>query len=253
MHDHGEDWARASRGCPQVAPTSRPPPRRLRQPLRMSGSGIGWLLERPSVRVDAALTVNPVLPRPSLECMRADGLLVHLGAGIYLPTDATCTTGSRAEAFATVVPPWAVLALEAAAWVHGGSRPTPPFTLLTSATTGPRTVPEGTRLSVTPLPQADVVQVNDLRLTAPLRTAIDLARAGSGPTARAAFRWLLDQHVRPPELRAVLAEQSRYPGNRLARERLRALVRCEDDQRLWAGALSHSVPRSPAACRSGCR
>ncbi|HEX5534235.1 MAG TPA: hypothetical protein VFX33_10890 [Actinomycetales bacterium] len=219
----------------------------------MSGSGIGWLLERPSVRVDAALTVNSALPRPSLERMRAEGLLVHLGAGIYLPADATCTTGSRAEAFATLVPPWAVLAMEAAAWVHGGPRPTPPFVLLTSATTGSRSAPEGTRLSVTPLPQADVVRVNGLRLTAPLRTVVDLARRGSGPTARAAFRWLLDQHVKPPELRAVLAEQSRYPGNRRARERLRALVRCEDDQHLWAEALSRSAPRSPAACRSGCR
>jgi hypothetical protein len=205
------------------------------------------------VRVDAALTVTSALPRPSLERMRADGLLVHLGAGIYLPADATCTTASRAEAFATVVPPWAVLAMEAAAWVHGGPRPTPPFALLTSATTGSRTAPEGTRLSVTPLPQADVVQVNGLRLTAPLRTAVDLARAGSGPTARAAFRWLLDQHVKPAELRAVLAEQARYPGNRLARERLRAHVRGDDFLRLWGEDLSRSAPRSPGACRSGSR
>jgi len=204
----------------------------------MTGSGIRWLLERPQVAVDAALTVSAAQPAHSLARMRADGLLVDLGAGIYLPADASCTTSSRADAFATVVPPWAALAMEAAAWVHGGPRPTPPFVLITSETAGSRPVPDGTRLTVTPLTQADVVQISGLRLTSPLRTAVDLARAGTGATAHAAFHWLMRRHVKPAEVRSVFAEQPRFPGNRVARERLKALTRGEDDRRLWAEGVS---------------
>lgn len=199
----------------------------------MSRSGIGWLLDSPWPRADGALRASAVQPAATLEAMRVDGLVASLGAGLYLPADSSCSLASRAEAFASLVPGWAVLGMEAAAWVHGGPLPSPPFVLLAGEPIGPGGVGEGLRVVETPVLPGEVARVGGLRLTEPTRTAVDIARWGDGALAREAFRWLVSGPTSVRDVRSVVLAQSRFPHNRKARDRLRALQRGLDDAGLW--------------------
>jgi hypothetical protein len=203
----------------------------------VESGGIAWLVGRPPrTRADAALTAGRGQPRVVLEVMRAEGLVQHLGAGIYLPSDAHTSCASRAAAFDSLVPTWGVLAMEAAAWVHGGPRPSAPFVVLTDSALGPKWLPEGVRVRESSLPDDDVQQIGGLRITSPARTAADLARWGDGPSARESLHWLLSGVTSVAETRAVLVSQTRFRHNRRARPRLRAVHRGEDDAGLWPGA-----------------
>lgn len=199
----------------------------------MAGTGVGWLVERSRTAPDAALAVGPSQPRAVLDVMKAEGLVDYLGAGIYLPRDSTVCRASRARAFERLVPERGVLALEAAAWVHGAPRPRPPFVVLTSGAVGPRRVTEDVRLMESPLPTSDVVDVGGVPVTSAARTAADIARWGEDETARACLRHLLSTVTSPREVRAVLAGQARFRHNRRARQRLKALTTGKDSP-LWA-------------------
>ncbi|MFP5346499.1 MAG: hypothetical protein ACLGIA_05685 [Actinomycetes bacterium] len=198
----------------------------------MSGSAVSWLVRPQAVPADAPLLPGGGWPVHVLEVMRSEGLVEHLGAGIYLPADADVAPATRALAFVPLVPAWAVLGLEAAAWVHGGPRPSPPFVVLTGLPVGSRTLPEAVRVKESSLHPDDATTVAGLRVTSPARTAADLARWGTGEAARRSLVWLVTYGTTNKAVQEVLARQSRFRYTRRARQRLRRLRSGKDDA-LW--------------------
>jgi hypothetical protein len=148
------------------------------------------------VRMDQTLPLNPLhallpldrpftrgmasavgIERASLERMMREGAVRRLLRGAYVASNAPDTSGLRAAAVALVVGREAIAIDRTAAWVHGvevtalGAQATRPVEILTPG----RTV-RGPLRSVRQLSGHDVQRIEGLRLTTPLRTALDLGR-----------------------------------------------------------------------------
>lgn len=118
------------------------------------------------------------LPLPELMAAGLDGELFGLGAG-HCPVDAVETPALR---LASVIPGGSVryvAELGTAAWVWG-ARPTPPLPVELCVEARARAARIGGRLAIVRevvLAPGEVQVLDGLRVTTPLRTAIDLARA----------------------------------------------------------------------------
>jgi hypothetical protein len=103
--------------------------------------------------------------RPQLERLLEDGSVRRVLRGVYVAASAPDTRDIRAEAVGLVAPDGCFVVDRTAAWIHGvdvGPGPVPLETLGGGA---------GRRLT-----GRDVVPVQGLRVTTPLRTALDLGR-----------------------------------------------------------------------------
>jgi hypothetical protein len=116
------------------------------------------------------------IERPALDRMLRDGHVRRLLRGVYVAASASDTPRLRASAVGLVVGPRTVVVDRTAAWIHGVplmlSDPLAPLDVLTTGRSQ-RASLGGRRQLVA----RDLEQLGGVRLTSPLRTALDLGRA----------------------------------------------------------------------------
>lgn len=184
---------------------------------------------------DAVWRPGPLWPAAVLARMSAEGLLVEVLDGTYLPADLVGDRRLRVAALGPAVVGAGPVALRAAAWLHGA--PTAPRTVdvLAPRGAGPRAAARGLRPRRLAWRETDVTHLYGVAVTTPLRTAVDLARTGSGPSpARGrsepepgdvgALGWLLSTTVDVEAVSGRLDEDGPLPGTDRARRLLEQLT-----------------------------
>lgn len=154
-----------------------------------------------------------------------DGTLVEVRPGRALVAGEPETSADRAQALLGSVPPDVVVARSWAAWVHAGGPP-PSSThricvVYRPGTSRPRSMPglEAVQAALRPW---DVVTVDRLRLTSPVRTAMDLATwSPEAQWARDLARLQTDGATLPAAV-AQLQRVARWRGSEEAVRRLEA-------------------------------
>lgn len=159
------------------------------------------------------------ISRHTLDRLTAAGILRKPIRGVFVATELGDSLALRAACLRLVVPPDAVIVDRHAGWLHGSTmvlRPNEHLELL------PLTVflPGGRGRLRNPLADSgertfgrgDVVEVEGLRVTSPLRTACDLGRVRWPDTAIAALDAMLRLGVFTKE--ELLAEVKRFRGMR---------------------------------------
>ncbi len=154
--------------------------------------------------------------RRTFQTMVALGLVRPVVRGVYAVAQAPDDVVMRASAIGLVLPPTAVVCDRTAAWLHGvdvlprtARTVAPPLDVVHSTDTRmDRPGVDGRRRG---LLARDVTEVNGIRVTTPLRTALDLGRLLWRYDALAA----LDAFVRAGVLKsALLLETGRFRGYR---------------------------------------
>lgn len=132
------------------------------------------------------------IERPALERMLREGTVVRLLRGVYAAGTAPDTIALRANAVSLAAGRESIAVDRTAAWVHGvdltGLPPGEPRPL---EVLSPGRSPHGALGSGRQLAGRDVSRIEGLRLTTPLRTALDLGRLLSPGLAIAAMDRLL--------------------------------------------------------------
>lgn len=172
-------------------------------------------LHRPFTTADAIACGVP--PR-HLKSLVDAGLLRRLFKGLFVVYDVELTVELRAAALARVMPPDAVAVDETAAWLHGvdlfrgldddGLPRLSFFQLGAHDRLRNGAVTSGSRQ----LNPTDVMQIGDVRVTTPLRTACDLARLRWPKPALASLDGLLRLGAFTKD--DVVAELERFKGYR---------------------------------------
>ena len=148
------------------------------------------------------------LQRPALERMLADGHVRRLLRGVYAASTAVETVELRALALGLLLQPRDIVVDRTAAWVHGVELADPvPLDVLAPGRTQ-RTSLGGRRRLV----GHDLVTIASVRLTSPLRTALDLGRLLPPAAALGAMDALLRDGTFTHT--ALLAELPRLAGHR---------------------------------------
>lgn len=163
--------------------------------------------------------------RQNLRTMVARGLVRRMLQGVYVATQAPDDMDLRAQALSLVVPDDAVVTDRTAAWLHGvdllprSARYLPP-PVQVFHTSDTRMRRPGVAAGRRGLAASDITDVNGVRVTTSLRTALDLGRLLWRYDALAAIDGFLRIGV-PHEV--LLSEMPRFRGYRGVRQ-LRALV-----------------------------
>ncbi|WP_309134228.1 hypothetical protein [Cellulomonas sp.] len=153
--------------------------------------------------------------------MLADGALVPLRGDVARTTGTAETPAVRAAAVARLVPPRGVVGRTAAVWVHtGGPPPRRVDVLVASGARRPDPHPDR-RVAEAVLGPEDVVALGPVRVTTPLRTALDVARWETSASAQEALARLASAGV---DLVAALRALHRFEGHRGVRSGRAALV-----------------------------
>lgn len=156
--------------------------------------------------------------RATLNRLLTEGLVRRVLKGVYAAADLVDTVETRIAALALVVPPTAVITDETAAWVHGvdigapgDHLRVPPicmFQLAGNTRLRNQLCASGER---TMLPE-DLVQIDDILVATPLRTALDLGRLRPRDRAIGALDALLRLQVFT--LHDLLDKIERFRGQR---------------------------------------
>jgi hypothetical protein len=174
-------------------------------------------------RLPSALGVRD-LPLSELYAARLDGELWPLGAG-FVPVDEPDSAELRARSLAVDLPPRLIAELSTAAWVWGAI-PFPPLPLeLCAAATARRRAVGVARWRVREVVfgDAEVVPLGGIRVTTPLRTAVDLLRtddAFSEQARRAVAALVTRDGADPAACRTHLLGRRNLPQRRRALRRL---------------------------------
>lgn len=144
--------------------------------------------------------------------------------GVAVDAASADTRELRVRALALVLPPEAIVSDHSAAWVHGADTRPPgamrevrPMCVVRHGTTRPRQTRALTRQTTVPDP--DVVTIEGVRVTSPLRTASDLLRLSWRPHALAAADAMARAGVvDESDLAAYVGQLRRLPGLRQAQE-----------------------------------
>lgn len=200
--------ARGSTGI--VLPvTSRPTP--------PPADGRGLPVPRTAARLPPTPLVRPAdVGAVAWHLLLRDGHLVRLRGDVALPAGVRPTPALRAAALGPLVPPRCAVARAAAAWVHVGGPPPARVDLV--APSGGR-VPDpapGRAAAATALPDADVVLLGGVRVTAPRRTAVDLLSHDPPERALPLVARLHAAGVDPARVRADVAAAAGRRGVRAA-------------------------------------
>lgn len=167
----------------------------------MDVAPLGWLLDRaPAAPETSPLRAGPGLSVAALEAMRRDGLVVPVAGPVYLPVGAVGQRSARAAAVQLVAPRGALVALLAAAWVHGAPHLPGVVDVAVGRAWPAWRTPPGVRLVESVVDEDDVVEVDGLRLTSPARTAADLARRLPRAVTRPVVRALLALGASPDDV-----------------------------------------------------
>jgi hypothetical protein len=119
----------------------------------------------------------PALPLAELSAARLDGDLFALDDG-YCSIDEPDTVDLRAEILSRLVPDWAVVAGQSAAWLHGALSMPPRIheAFVRPARRGSLVSSRALLVRQIRMDADDVETLGGMLVTTPLRTAIDLAR-----------------------------------------------------------------------------
>lgn len=172
-----------------------------------------------------AMAARVGIDRTALGRMLRAGVVRRLVRGVYVDATVAPDRDLRARALALVVAPQRVVTGRAAAWLYGVGAADPAGRL--------ETVAASSRV----VPARDVTEVAGLRVTTPVRTALDVGRTLAAEDAVAMLdAFLRDGLVRHRELVAALPGVARMRGN----VQLRSLVAMADGR---AGCRAESVLR----------
>lgn len=173
-------------------------------PLDLTGTS---LLDGPFT---PAMARGAGISRWVLERMAVEGRVRRLLRGVYLAPTVAETLEVRARAVGLVVPAEAVVVDRTAAWLHGIDlpvEPSDPVPPVEAVVLGPR---GRTRRS---LSSRDVTTTGGVRLTTPLRTALDLGRLLAPDRAQGVLDTVLREgRCTHRELLAELSRFSRHGG-----------------------------------------
>lgn len=183
-------------------------------------------LDAPFTREDA---LRLGVSRRSFDALARAGLVRRVLHGVYAAAQAPDDLRSRAAALGLVVPPHAVVSDRTAAWLHGVeilprsavTVPPPVQVVSTEDTRVRRPEADGHRRA---LLERDVQVLHDVRVTSPLRTALDLGRLLWRFDALAALDGFLRAGL---SHEAVLGDLGRFRGFRGVRQ-LRVLAPLAD-------------------------
>jgi hypothetical protein len=154
-----------------------------------------------------AMAAQAGIGRSTLERMLRQGRIVRILRGVYLDAAIEPDRSLRARALALVLGRRHVAVDRTAAWVHGGSRIDPGPEAAVPLDLHGRRRHLGRQL---PLAPDDIVTLDSVRVTSPLRTALDVARRLAPDRALAA----IDGMIRAGALehRRLLAAAGRLAG-----------------------------------------
>ena len=163
---------------------------------------------------------------PTTARLVAEGYLVRLLPGRFIPPDMVTTAVARALALGCALgeslQAQHVIAGPSAAWVLCGGPPPPMAELLSP---GHRWKLAGVRQRYARLAAEEVETVGGAPVTTPVRTATDLLRFSSASVAAPALAALLeDGQVGTAQILDRLQEMHRHPGVDTARRRLAQLL-----------------------------
>jgi hypothetical protein len=137
-------------------------------------SALDWLRPRPAVVPDGVRAED--VGATAWQVLLRDGTLRPVWGAVATSADRPPTAAVRAAALRPLVPPRAVVGRTAAVWVHTGGPLPERFDVLV-APRARRPSPHPLRIPhESPLPAADVVRLDDVRVTTVARTALDVAR-----------------------------------------------------------------------------
>lgn len=157
-------------------------------------------MELPSIpfrsTVDGALGLSPM----DLHRLVAAGQLRHPFRGVYCPTELPDTTATRARCAALGLPPHAVICDRSAAWLHGVDCllpfeiemrvPALEVVSVQACASRSRGIYAGERA----LRSDEIMMLDGVRVTTPVRTAIDLASLRGGAQALAVVESFMRSH-----------------------------------------------------------
>jgi hypothetical protein len=158
------------------------------------------------------------ISRKSLRLLTQAGTVRRVFHGVYVRTDVPDTVQTRAAALAIILPPFAVVCDRTAAWLHGVDVLTyrelgtpPPLDLVSIRDLTPSRL-KGVNGGERDLDPLDITVIGGIRVTTPLRTALDLGCKLQRYQALAA----LDQFMRLHGItkRDLDAQLPRYRGRR---------------------------------------
>jgi hypothetical protein len=173
------------------------------------------------------------ISRSALERMRRDGLLRRPLRGVYVSTAAEDTPALRAATLRLAVTPDAVVVDRTAGWVHGFAPCAAPDAQPPVEVLAPRR--PGARAGSRRIAPRDLMLLSGLRLTTPLRTALDLARTLAPTSGLAVLDELLASGA--AKHMALLSELPRFTGLGGVSQ-LRCLVAQADGRsREWAESV----------------
>lgn len=189
---------------------------------------------------DSLLTSGPVrraellrarFTERDLKELTAEGVLVQVLRGVYLPAGLEDDTAARAAAIGLILPTGAAVCRETAAWIHGidtrppGAHRDPPrLQVVVPQRTTPLRRP-GIESFASRLPPGDFCSVEGIPVTVPDRTALDVSRWSApfvGLAALDAFA-----HVGLIDLAAIAGRLDAISGHRYVARARRLLGLCE--------------------------
>ena len=213
--------------------------------------------ELPSVPVTYAGLRGLGVSRPEIRRAESAGMLRRLVHGVYVRGDVLLTTEVRLAAAVLVISPHSVACDRTAAWIWGvdtfeyreldGVPPVETFVLSGRH----RTSRPEHRGGVRDLQPCDWVEVNGVKVTTPLRTALDLGCTLNRREALAAMDALMRCHgFTDRDLRRVLPRYRRRRGVVQLRE-LIPLVdpRAESPRESWTRLAIHDAGLVAPACQ----
>jgi hypothetical protein len=179
-----------------------------------------------------------LFPDAELSALRLDGDCFPVGPAA-VPADSAVDAAVRAAVLAGEAARYGLVAADrAAAWVHGAiSRPPNPVRFSVDLAAGVRTRTPPVPPREVRFQRCDLTVIAGLRLTTPLRTALDLARLEErfDPSTAATVGHLLSlAAVSPAAAAQLLAAAPPAPDKRRGIRRLRALGAAEPPP--WTGA-----------------
>lgn len=188
----------------------------------------------PSWHPDALLLPDRPFPRVELAALVTDGVLVPVVLGAHVLRGRPVTRAVKVAALEALLPPHllhrGVLGRLSAAWFYACARPPTSLPVLLDklrrTTMSP--VPEGITLHQVTLGGYDLHEAGPVRVTTPLRTAVDLALHVPEREGAAALQTLMDAphlHCPPVLVHTALESFERLPGRRAALLRVRRAAR----------------------------
>lgn len=168
-----------------------------------------------------------------LAAMVSDGILNRILLDAHVPVGTALTRPTKLHVLRSVIPPHlqrrGVLGRLGAAWFYDCAKvPDPLPILVAKEARTTTTLPRGFSLHQTAFNTFDRVIHEDLAVTSPLRTAVDVALHVPGADGTRALHWLMaSPHLHcPPELvLAALDAVGKKPGRRQAVARVRKVGR----------------------------